>query len=158
MYFMLKQARTRKMNDQVPCGICCFCSSLCIYHTVTYKSLTQYFCLVPHFLVSQSIQTLIKQDILCGIRNTSVFLPNYMTWLSSLHVWSINIERSKVDKWKAPTKQDFSPGKPWLQILINIYIKFIISIVYGRLKNLWLLSIVLPATNANDFHLSKIVW
>lgn len=153
MYFMLKQARTRKMNDQVPCGICCFCSSLCIYHTVTYKSLTQYFCLVPHFLVSQSIQTLIKQDILCGIRNTSVFLPNYMTWLSSLHVWSINIERSKVDKWKAPTKQDFS-----LQILINIYIKFIISIVYGRLKNLWLLSIVLPATNANDFHLSKIAW
>jgi len=80
---MLKQAQTRKTSDQIPCGICCFCFSLCIYHTDIYKSLTQYFC---HFLVSQSTQTLIEQDILCAFRNTPVFLPNYMTQLSSLHI------------------------------------------------------------------------
>lgn len=155
---MLKQAQTRKTSDQVPCGICYFCSSLCIYHTDIYKSFTQYFCVVPHFLVSQSIRTLIEQDILCTLRNTSVFLPNYMTQLSSLHVWSINIERSKVDKWKALTKQGFFLGKPWFQILINIYIEFLISIDYGRMANLQLLCIALPATHANDFHVSLILW
>lgn len=74
------------MSDQVLRGICCFCSVLCIYYTDIYKSLTQYFCVVPHFLVSQPIQTLIEQDILWAFRNTSVFLPNYTTQLSLLLV------------------------------------------------------------------------
>lgn len=122
---MLKQAQTRKTSDQVPCGICSFCSSFCIYHMHIYRSLTQYFCIVPYYLVSQSIQILIEQDILCALRNTSVFLPNFMTQLSSLHIWSINIERTKVDKWKAFTKQSFFffffPRKPSFQVLITIY-------------------------------------
>lgn len=133
-----------------------------VFFTDIYKSL---FCVVPLLLVSRSIHSLIEQDILCSLTNTLMFFLNYTTQLSSLHVKSINIEKSKVDKWTALTKQGgllfclffFFPRKPWFQILINIYSKFIIFIDFGRMENLQLLFIVLPATHANYFLVSKIL-
>lgn len=160
---MLKQAHARKISDQVPCGICSFCSSFSIYHMHIYMSLTQYFCVAPHtiFLRCSPLSGVtVSTDshwTLCALRNTSV-LPNCMTQLSSLHIWSINIERTKVDKWKAFAKQGiFPPRKLQFQVLITIYRKFIVCIDYGKIENLQWICIVLPAPHVYDFHVSKIL-